>query len=71
MTDTVAYLTQDEAAKLLRLSPRSLERFRVSGTGPKFVKASRRVLYRRADIEAWAAARTFASTAEADTAHTT
>ncbi len=62
------YLTSTEAAEALRLSPRTLERHRLTGTGPKFVKAGRRVLYRPGDIEAWAEANTFASTSEASTA---
>ena len=66
--DTTTFLTQNEAAELLRLSPRTLERHRVAGTGPQFVKAGRRVLYRRDELDRWAAARTFRSTAEADAA---
>ncbi len=62
------YLTQQEAAAYLRLSPRTLERHRVEGTGSRFVKLGRRVLYRRSDLDAWAERRTFASTAEADAA---
>ena len=62
------FLTQREAAALLRLSPRTLERHRISGTGPLFVAAGRRRLYRRTDILAWAAARTFSSTSQADAA---
>jgi hypothetical protein len=34
-----------EAAAFLRLSPRSLERWRVNGRGPKFVRMGRRVVY--------------------------
>lgn len=63
-----SFLTQGEAAKLLRLSPRTLERHRVSGTGPRFTKAGRRVLYRISELEAWVEARTFASTAEVNVA---
>ena len=59
------FLTQSETAQVLRLSERTLERLRVAGQGPKFVKAGRRVLYRDADLEAWTASRTFGSTAEA------
>lgn len=62
------YLLQAEAAQVLRLSERTLERMRVDGNGPRFVKAGRRVLYRRTEIEAWAEARTFASTSEFDAA---
>lgn len=58
------YLTQHEAAAVLRISARTLERHRLEGTGPKFLKAGRRVLYRPADLEAWLNKNTFTSTAE-------
>jgi excisionase family DNA binding protein len=57
-------LTQSEAAKMLRLSERTLERLRLQGGGPKFVKANRSVRYREADLEAWIAARVVSSTSE-------
>ncbi len=60
------YLTQQEAAAYLRLSPRTLERHRVAGTGSVYVKLGRRVLYRRSDLDDWAASRTFGSTSEAE-----
>jgi len=60
----VRLLTQSDAAKLLRLSERTLERLRVTGGGPKFVKAGRSVRYREADLEAWIAARVINSTSE-------
>jgi predicted DNA-binding transcriptional regulator AlpA len=66
--ETDTFLIQEEAAKLLRLSPRTLERHRVAGTGPNFVRAGRRVLYRRSSLDAWADQHTYASTAEADLA---
>ena len=62
------FLTQEEAARILRLSPRTLERHRLTGTGPRFVKLGRRVLYRRADLDAWAEAHTYFSTSEVDAA---
>ena len=37
-------LTNDEAAEYLRLSPRTLEKQRVIGGGPKFRKFGRRVM---------------------------
>jgi excisionase family DNA binding protein len=55
-------LTQSEAARQLRLSERTLERLRVSGGGPVYVKAGRSVRYREADLEAWIAARVVSST---------
>jgi hypothetical protein len=39
------YLTNDEAAEYLRLSPRTLEKQRVIGGGPKFRKFGCRVMY--------------------------
>ncbi len=62
------FLTHRQAAAYLLLSPRTLERSRLAGTGPRFVKAGRRVLYRRDELDLWAAARTFRSTSEADAA---
>lgn len=58
------FLTQREAAALLRLSERTLERYRLSGTGPAFVKLGRRVVYRAADLDAFAQAHTYRSTSE-------
>ena len=60
------YLTQEEAAAYMRLSPRTLERHRVEGTGSRFVKLGRRCLYRRSDLDDWAASQTFRSTSEAE-----
>ena len=56
--------TQAEAAEALRLSERTLERMRLTGLGPVFVKASQRVLYRTAYQEAWVAAQVRAITSE-------
>ena len=57
-------LNQREVAARLRLSERTLERSRVTGDGPPFVKAGRRVLYRPDDIDAWIASRVRTSTSE-------
>ncbi|MOA45317.1 Helix-turn-helix domain protein [compost metagenome] len=56
------YLTNSEAATFLRLSPRTLEKQRVIGGGPRFHKFGRRVMYALADLEAWASARSFETT---------
>ena len=56
------YLTNDEAAAFLRLSPRTLEKQRVIGGGPRFHKFGRRVMYALADLQAWADARSFETT---------
>lgn len=66
--DKKPLLTTVEAAAFLRLSPRTLERFRVEGTGPRFLKAGAgkraRVLYDPTELEAWITGFTFASTSE-------
>ena len=67
MTNTILRTTP-EAAKRIRHSERTLERWRLDGTGPEFVKAGRKVLYTDFALEAWVNARTFRSTAEADAA---
>src|SRR3546814_18343821 len=60
------YLTNDEAADYLRLSPRTLEKQRVIGGGPKFRKFGRRVMYAVADLDAWAEPRSFETTSDPD-----
>ena len=57
-------LTQREAALNLRLSERTLERLRVTGTGPRFVRAGRSIRYREFDVETWVASRVVGSTSE-------
>lgn len=56
------YLTNSEAAAFLRLSPRTLEKHRVIGGGPRFHKFGRRVMYALADLETWASERSFETT---------
>ena len=46
-------LTVREAADILVLSPRTLDRYRGSGTGPAYYKLGGRVRYRRSDLMAW------------------
>lgn len=63
-TDTL-FRTQEDAAKVLNLSPRTLERFRVEGRGPAFHKFGRRVLYSDPDLLDWAAEQRRTSTSQA------
>ena len=58
------YLGTREAAAFLGLSPRTLDRYRVTGEGPAFHKFGSRILYAKADLEAWAAARRMTSTSD-------
>jgi len=67
-TDMATFLTQAETAELLRISGRKLERHRLDGTGPRFARIGRRVVYAQSEIDAWIEANTFRSTAEADRA---
>jgi hypothetical protein len=60
------YLTPKEAAKVVHLSPRTLEGMRHRGDGPPYAKLgagqSARILYRRADLDAWVASQIRLST---------
>jgi hypothetical protein len=58
------YLTNDEAADYLRLSPRTLEKQRVIGGGPRFRKFGRRVMYAVTDLDTWADQRSFEATSD-------
>ncbi|MGA7540692.1 MAG: helix-turn-helix domain-containing protein [Steroidobacteraceae bacterium] len=59
------YLTNAEAAAVLKLSPRTLEKLRVNGGGPRFRKFGSRVIYAREDLDAWANERICESTSDA------
>jgi len=51
--------TERDLAVYLGLSLPTLQRQRAAGTGPRFIQLSeRRIAYRRADVDAWLAART-------------
>jgi excisionase family DNA binding protein len=52
-TEPSQLLTEDEAATYLRVRPRTLQRWRQLGRGPKFTRAGRRILYRMADLQAY------------------
>jgi hypothetical protein len=56
--------TVNEAAAILRCSPYSLNRWRLTGGGPQFVYVGRRVRYRRADLAAFIATSTRLSTSD-------
>ena len=62
------FLTTIEVADMLRISRRTLERMRVEGTGPRYLKVGpgkrSRVLYRQTDVEAWIGRFNYGSTSE-------
>jgi predicted DNA-binding transcriptional regulator AlpA len=49
----------------MSLSECTLERLRVSGGGPRFVRCGRSIRYREGDLEAWITSRVVGSTSEA------
>ena len=51
------YLDTKQAAVYLGLSVKTLEKLRVTGRGPRYAKAGRRVIYDRRDLDKWVAAR--------------
>jgi hypothetical protein len=63
-TDFDPYLTVQEAACLLQMSMSFLNKARVYGGGPIFVRFGRKIRYRKSALENWAAARTFTATCE-------
>ena len=49
------HLSQTDLANRWRMSPRTLERWRFTGEGPRFMKIGGRVVYRLEDILAFEA----------------
>jgi hypothetical protein len=62
--DRRLFLNNEEAARFLNLSPRTLEKHRVIGDGPRFRKLGRRIVYAIGDLEGWADARACESTSD-------
>ena len=64
MTQGCKYLNTREAAAHLGLSTRTLDRYRVSGDGPVFLKFGGRVRYLAEDLDEWARSRRRRSTSD-------
>ena len=60
------YLSTRRAAASLGLSPRTLDRYRLSGEGPAHYRFGNRILYHRSDLAGWAAARRVEAPGEDD-----
>lgn len=56
------FLNQYELSKRWKISPRTLERWRWLGNGPRYHKIGGRVVYRLSDIEEFENGRSFTST---------
>ena len=50
---TTTHFDQLQLAERWGLSPKTLERWRVIGTGPKYIRLPGKVIYRLCDIEAY------------------
>ena len=61
----VIQYNEAQTARLLGLSRKTLQKFRLTGEGPHFIRVSKRCIrYTLADIVAWQAARRVSSTSE-------
>ena len=58
------FLRPREAAAILRVSGRFLDRCRIRGGGPAYFNFANRIVYARGDLAEWAAARRYRHTAE-------
>jgi predicted DNA-binding transcriptional regulator AlpA len=56
-----------DAADYIGLSISTLAKWRITGFGPRYIKAGARVLYDRADLDEWMNKRRRSNTAEAHT----
>lgn len=61
--DSDRLMNQSEAAVILGVSARTLEKWRVKGGGPLFVKVGSSVRYRVCDLQSWIAGNSHAHTA--------
>jgi len=61
---SVKHLNQIDLARRWSISPRTLERWRWLGQGPRYIKIGGRVVYRVEEVEVFEAQQTRASTSE-------
>jgi len=60
----MSILNTAEAADYVRLAKGTLDRFRLTGEGPKFLKLGGAVRYRKVDLDQWLDSRLVGSTSE-------
>lgn len=58
----ISHLSPHALARRWAISPRTLERWRWTGEGPRYIKLVGRIVYRIQDVEAFEAARLHEST---------
>lgn len=56
LRSSVGLLSEDDLANILDVGIATLQSWRAGKTGPDYVKAGKKVFYRRADVEEWIAA---------------
>ena len=60
----MSLLINDQAADYLCVKPRTLESWRLQGTGPSFLKLGRLVRYLQTDLDEWLQSRQRKSTSD-------
>ncbi len=63
-TNPAEILDTLEAASYLKLAAVTLERRRIQGDGPPYLKLGKSVRYRRGDLDVWLASRLIRSTSQ-------
>lgn len=53
MSDSKRHLDTNAAADYIGHSPGTLQNWRVTGGGPVFIKPSKKVFYRKKDLDKW------------------
>ncbi len=66
MRDSDEKLPPRDAARHLGLAPATLAKMRCVGGSPTFLRLGRKIMYVRADLDAWLAARRVRHTSEGD-----
>jgi len=54
-TEPDEYLTEKETAAVLKVSPRTIQDWRLKKIGPDYLRLNRSVRYRRGDVDKYAA----------------
>ena len=58
------YFNTKEVAKYMKISPRTIERWRTEGQGPEYHKVGRKVIYNVSDINAYLASNKYSHTSQ-------
>lgn len=62
--NTPHYMNEKSASDFCNLSEKTLQRYRVHGGGPTYIKCGARILYNRDDIISWLESKKVSSTSE-------